>query len=63
MTRWVVPCGLIGERVREMNKLIDVDKVVKTLLNRYRVISSDKDLEWNRAIDYAIKIIEDEEND
>lgn len=36
----------------------DVDNVVETLMNRFRVVSNDKDLEWNRAIDYAIKILE-----
>lgn len=38
--------------------VFDVDKVVETLMNRFRVVSNDKDLEWNRAIDYAIKILE-----
>ena len=32
--------------------------VVETLMNRFRVVFNDKDLEWNRAIDYAIKILE-----
>ena len=27
-------------------------------MNRFRVVSNDEDLEWNRAIDYAIKIVE-----
>ena len=27
-------------------------------MDRFRVVSNDKDLEWNRAIDYAIKILE-----
>lgn len=27
-------------------------------MNRFRVVSNDEDLEWNRAIDYAIKILE-----
>lgn len=36
----------------------DVDKVVETLMNRFRVVFNDKDLEWNKAIDYAIKILE-----
>lgn len=35
----------------------DVDKVVESLMNRFRVVSNDEDLEWNRAIDYAIKIV------
>lgn len=37
----------------------DVDKVVESLMNRFRVVSNDEDLEWNRAIDYAIGIIKD----
>lgn len=46
-----------------MSELIEVKKVVKILMNKYRVVSNDEDLEWNRAIDYAIKIIKDKEND
>ena len=38
--------------------VFDVDKVVESLMNRFRVVSNDEDLEWNRAIDYAIKILE-----
>lgn len=44
-----------------MSKLIDADKVIETLMNKYRVAFDDRDLEWNKAIKYAIKIIEDEE--
>nr|DAO29089.1 MAG TPA: hypothetical protein [Caudoviricetes sp.] len=36
----------------------DVEKVTESLMNRFRVVSNDEDLEWNRAIDYAIKIVE-----
>lgn len=43
--------------IEEQPTAFDVDKVVKTLMNRFRVVSDDKDLEWNRAIDYAIKIV------
>ena len=63
MTGWVVTCGLIGEKVEKMSELIEVKKVVETLMNKYRVVSNDEDLEWNRAIYYAIKIIKDKEND
>ncbi|MCI5919029.1 MAG: hypothetical protein MRZ75_06900 [Roseburia sp.] len=35
----------------------DVDKVAESLMNRFRVVYNDEDLEWNRAIDYAIKIV------
>lgn len=37
--------------------VFDVEKVVESLMNRFRVVSNDEDLEWNRAIDYAIEII------
>ena len=37
----------------------DVEKVVESLMNRFRVISNDEDLGWNRAIDYAIKIVKE----
>ena len=48
----------ILEKIDEQPTVFDVDKVVETLMNRFRVISKDEDLEWNRAIDYAIKILE-----
>lgn len=35
----------------------DAEKVTESLMDRFRVVSNDKDLEWNRAIDYAIKIV------
>ena len=35
----------------------DVDEVTESLMNRFRVVYTDEDLEWNRAIDYAIKIV------
>ena len=35
----------------------DIDKVVESLMNRFRVVSNDEDLEWNRAIDYVIEIV------
>ena len=43
--------------VEESKIAFDVDKVVESLMNRFRVVSNDEDLEWNRAIDYAIKIV------
>lgn len=36
----------------------DAEKVTESLMDRFRVVSNDEDLEWNRAIDYAIKILE-----
>lgn len=35
----------------------DAEKVTESLMDRFRVVSSDEDLEWNRAIDYAVKIV------
>ena len=35
----------------------DVEKVTESLMNKFRIVSNDEDLEWNRAIDYAIKIM------
>jgi hypothetical protein len=43
--------------VNEQYTAFDIDKVVESLMNRFRVVSNDEDLEWNRAIDYAIKIV------
>ena len=43
--------------LEESKTAFDVDKVVESLMNRFRVVSNDEDLEWNRAIDYAIKIV------
>lgn len=35
----------------------DVDKVVEQLNNNFRVVRTDEDLEWNRAMDEAITIV------
>lgn len=43
--------------VEESKIAFDVDKVVESLMNRFRIVSNDEDLGWNRAIDYAIKIV------
>lgn len=34
----------------------DVDKVVAQLNDKFRVVRTDEDLEWNRAMDEAITI-------
>ena len=47
----------ISGLIDEQPIVFDVDKVVELLMNRFRVVSNDEDLEWNRAIDYAIKIV------
>jgi hypothetical protein len=36
----------------------DAEKVKESLMDRFRIVSNDENLEWNRAIDYAIKILE-----
>ena len=36
----------------------DVDKVVEQLNDKFRVVRTDEDLEWNRAMDEAITIVE-----
>jgi hypothetical protein len=35
----------------------DLDKVVDQLNDKYRVVRTDEDLEWNRAIEKAIEIV------
>lgn len=35
----------------------DVDKVVDWLNDKFRVVRTDEDLEWNRAMDEAITIV------
>lgn len=48
----------ILEKIDEQPTAFDVEKVTESLMDRFRVVSNDEDLEWNRAIDYAIKILE-----
>ena len=43
--------------VNEQPTVFDVDKVVESLTNRFRIVSNDEDLEWNRAMDCAVKIV------
>ena len=38
--------------------VFDVDKVVEQLNDKFRVVQTDEDLEWNRAMDEAITIVE-----
>ena len=35
----------------------DTDKVVEQLNDKFRVVRTDEDLEWNRAMDDAITIV------
>ena len=37
--------------------VFDVDKVVDQLNDQFRVVRTDEDLEWNRAMDEAITIV------
>ena len=48
----------IGAVIDEQPTAFDAEKVTESLMDRFRVVSNDEDLEWNRAIDYAIKILE-----
>jgi hypothetical protein len=48
----------IGAVIDNQPTAFDAEKVTESLMNRFRVVSNDEDLEWNRAIDYAIKILE-----
>lgn len=41
-----------------MSRLIDAEQIIESLKSKYRIVSNDEDLEWNRAISCAIKIIE-----
>lgn len=43
--------------VQEQPTAFNVDKAVESLMNRFRIVYNDEDLEWNRAIDYAIGVI------
>lgn len=43
--------------VQEQPTVFDADKVVESLTNRFRIVSNDDDLEWNRAMDCAVKIV------
>lgn len=48
----------ILEKIDEQPTAFDAEKVTESLMDRFRIVSNDENLEWNRAIDYAIKILE-----
>lgn len=48
----------ILEKIDEQPTAFDAEKVTESLMDRFRVVSNDEDLEWNRAIDNAVKIVE-----
>lgn len=54
-------CRLCLESIKEIidnqPTVFDVDKVVESLTNRFRIVSNGDDLEWNRAMDCAVKIV------
>lgn len=63
-----VSCTLHDERSQQVLKAMlmaldvqptvyDPDKVVDQLNNKFRVVRTDEDLEWNRAMDEAITIV------
>lgn len=52
-----IMCATVRRMIQEESTAFDMDKVMESLMNRFRVVSKDEDLEWNRAIDYAIKIV------
>lgn len=45
------------QEIEEQPTAFDVDKVVDQLNDQFRVVRTDEDLEWNRAMDEAITIV------
>ena len=43
--------------IDEVLTAYDPDKVVEQLNDKFRVVRTDEDLEWNRAMDEAITIV------
>lgn len=48
----------IADMIEDAPTAYDTDKVVEQLNDNFRVVRTDEDLEWNRAIDDAITIVE-----
>ena len=48
----------IADMIEDAPTAYDVDKVVEQLNDKFRVVRTDEDLEWNRAMDDAITIVE-----
>ena len=44
----------IADMIEDAPTAYDVDKVVEQLNDKFRVVRTDEDLEWNRAMDEAI---------
>lgn len=47
----------VKDVINNMPTTYDVDKVVEQLNDNFRVVRTDEDLEWNRAMDEAITIV------
>ena len=47
----------LEQKIDEHPTAYDVDKVVEQLNDKFRVVRTDEDLEWNRAMDDAITIV------
>ena len=48
----------IADMIESAQTAYDTDKVVEQLNDKFRVVRTDEDLEWNRAMDDAITIVE-----
>ena len=47
----------IADMIEDAPTVYDVYKVVEQLNDKFRVVRTDEDLEWNRAMDEAITIV------
>lgn len=47
----------VKDVINNMPTAYDPDKVVEQLNDKFRVVRTDEDLEWNRAMDEAITIV------
>ena len=47
----------IADMIEDVPTAYDTDKVVAKLNDNFRVVRTDEDLEWNRAMDEAITIV------
>ena len=47
----------VKDVINNMPTAYDPDKVVDQLNDKFRVVRTDEDLEWNRAMDEAITIV------
>ena len=47
----------VKDAINNMPTAYDLDKVMAQLNDKFRVVRTDEDLEWNRAMDEAITIV------